>query len=259
MTDGAAPKTPYLPEMTWTEARDAFARGAIGLLPVGAVEAHGPHLPLGTDVYLSLELSRRVSRAMAPGVESIVLPPITFSIAECAAEFPGTISIGANAFREGLRGVLASFFRHGLPAVALVNSHLEPEHLAALAEVAGSFETAGAPRPRVLLADHTKKPWALLLDEEFRSGECHAGGYETSLLLAIRTCGLVRHDVAKALPPLEIGLVKKLRAGERSFRTMGAADAYCGQPALGTAERGEALYAILVRMWTETIREALRA
>lgn len=257
MTEVAARPPIFLPEMTWIEARDAFARGAVGLLPVGAVEAHGPHLPLGTDVFLSIELSRRVARALKPGVESILLPPITFSIAECAAEFPGTISIGATAFREGLRGVLASLFRHGLRTVALVNSHLEPEHLAALAEVAGSFETAGAPRPRVLLADHTKKPWALLLDEEFRSGDCHAGGYETSLLLASGDSRLVRRDVAAGLPPVEIGLVKKLRAGERSFPAMGAPDAYCGKPALGTAERGEALYAILVRMWTETIRGEL--
>jgi len=244
----------FLPEMTWIEARDTFARGAVGLLPIGAVEAHGPHLPLGTDVMLSFELVNRVAVALAADVETVALPPIIFSVAECAASFPGSISVPPGAFREILRSVLESLGRGGLRFVALLNNHLEPEHVAALADAA-----RGIASPRVLFADHTRKPWALLLDDEFKSGDCHAGGYETSLLLA--SSGHARHvreDVARSLPAVTIDLVRKLRAGERSFPAMGATEAYCGEPATATAEHGEALWAALVRMWTETIREALR-
>ncbi len=254
MTAAGGPR--FLPEMTWTEARDALSREPVGLLPVGATEAHGPHLPLHTDVYLSLELSFRVAEALRGAPEALVLPPVAFSVAECAASFPGSVTIAPEASRALLEDVVRSLGRNGPRTIALVNSHLEPEHVRVLEDVASAF---GAGSPRVLFVDHRKKPWALELGDEFRGGDCHAGAYETSLLLASRYAALVRRETAFSAPPVRAGLVRHLKAGLRSFREMGIADAYCGDPAIASAETGEKHFAVLVRMWTETIRAAREA
>ena len=54
-----------LAEMTWEEVRDLPAEGAAALLPVGALEAHGPHLPLCTDTLISVEVARRAAAGLA--------------------------------------------------------------------------------------------------------------------------------------------------------------------------------------------------
>src|SRR5262249_41768279 len=149
---------PHLAGMTWPEAAESIDERSVALLPIGAIEAHGPHLPLDTDVLLSLELCERISSALRPGVAAVVLPPIPFTVARCAEGFAGTISIEPDTVRRLLGDVLRSLARSGLRFAALVNSHLEPEHVRLLEALAA--ETATGSRLRVLFADHCKKPWA---------------------------------------------------------------------------------------------------
>lgn len=237
--------------MTWPDAETAFRRaGAVGLLPIGATEAHGPHLPLFTDVYLSLELAERVARALDADRPVMILPPLTLSVATYAAGFPGTISLRPETANGVLADLLASLHRHGLSTLALINNHLEPGHIAILKEAAAS-------RPdgmRVLFVDHCRKPWALELTDEFKSGDCHAGSYETSMLLASRFRDRVRVDTARGLPVANHGLVAGMKGGLGTFEAMGATQAYFGDPAKASVEEGEKIWAVLVRMWVETIQ-----
>jgi creatinine amidohydrolase len=245
----------YLPDLTWKEAAEAFAAGGVALLPVGATEAHGPHLPLQNDVYLSLELCARIRAALAadPGAApAVVLAPIPFAVTEFASGFAGSVSLSPATAKGLLTDVLRGLGRHGVETVALVNSHLEPAHLSILADVAASFPE----RPRVLFVNHCKKPFALRLSSEFQSGDCHAGSYETSLLLASRFAPLVRTRTLPALKPVWLGLVKQMKRGVPTFEAMGAADAYFGEPSAASAEDGERLWAALVEMWLEAIRDS---
>ena len=85
-------------DLPWTEIRDALAGDApvVAILPLGAIEAHGPHLPLGTDVIISDGMAKRAAKALeAEGIRALVLPALAYAPAEYAAEFAGTISIGA--------------------------------------------------------------------------------------------------------------------------------------------------------------------
>ena len=90
--------------------------------------------------------------------------------------------------------------------------------------------------------------------EEFKRGACHAGSYETSLVLAERP-ELVR-DARAALPPRAIDLAAAMRAGVATFVEAGADQAYFGDPAAATVEEGEWSYARLVDMVVTVIREA---
>ncbi len=242
----------YLPDLTWKEAAAAFGAGAISLLPIGATEAHGPHLPLHTDVYLSLELCERIRLALPSDPPVVVLAPIAFAVTEFAAGFPGTVSLSPATAKSLLSDVLRSLGRHGVKTVALVNSHLEPAHLSILGEVAAAFPD----RPRALFVNHSKKPWALKLSAEFQGGDCHAGSYETSLLMSSRFAPLVRTPLLPGLKPVSLGLVKQMRRGVTTFEAMGASDAYFGEPGVASAEEGERLWAALVEMWCEAIRGA---
>src|SRR5207245_1147983 len=74
--------------------------------------------------------------------------------------------------------------RHGLSLLAVANAHLDPAHLGAIEAAVTQIRRADG--ARIVFPDVTKKPWAVRLTEEFRSGACHAGQYESSIVLAAR-------------------------------------------------------------------------
>jgi creatinine amidohydrolase len=227
-------------ESTWEEVRDAAAGGAVALVPVGSTEAHGPHLPLDTDVVIARAVAERAAAALREkGRRALVFPPLTYGVTDFAAGFAGTVSIGAATLRALVVDLARSLAAQGFDPVVLVNHHLEPAHFAALHEAAAQAAPA-----RVIVPDHRKKPWALQLGEEFCRGGSHAGSYETSLVLAADP-GRVRAS-RMALPARELDLGRAIKDGARSFLELGADRAYLGTPSAATVEEGEALYAALV-------------
>lgn len=230
-----------LAEMTWKEAESA--RGAIALVPIGSTEAHGPHLPLATDVIISEELARRAAKALAPR-ETVIAPSISYAVTEYAGEFAGTVTLSRATAVAFVRDVCSSLAKQGFPRVVLVNSHLEPDHLDTLREAIAGTDA--------LFPDCCSKRWARTLTEEFKRGACHAGSYETSLVLAARP-ELVRNPLG--LTPRPIDLVKAMQSGIKTFKAAGADEAYFGDPASASATHGDEIYALLVTMITTEIAE----
>jgi creatinine amidohydrolase len=162
-----------LAELTYEEAQVLLAKGAVALLPTGATEAHGPHLPLSTDVVISVEGARRAARLLeAEGKTALVLPPIAYAVTEFAASFSGTVSLPIETARALLRDVILGAVRTGFRGVVVCNAHLEPGNLQAIRE---AVDEAGQRGARAAFPDVTRKPHALRLGEEFKSGACHAG------------------------------------------------------------------------------------
>lgn len=236
-------------EAAWTDVRDLLARApdAVALVPVGALEAHGPHLPLATDVIIAEGLARRAAAALeAEGAAAAVAPAVVYSVTDYAGGFAGTTGIPAEVATAHVRAVVDGLARAGFRRVVLANAHLEPAHVASLrAAVLGTV---------AVLADCTEKRFARTLTEEYKRGACHAGSYETSLVLAERP-SLVREARRRGLPPLQIDLARAMRAGVRTFVEAGAADAYFGDPAAATAEEGEWIFARLVEMVLTVVHE----
>jgi creatinine amidohydrolase len=106
--------------------------------------------------------------------------------------------------------------------------------------------------------DKRRGRWAYTLTEEFRQGACHAGCYETSLVMAAQP-ELMRDAIRKELAPLEIDLAQKIKAGVRTFREAGSEQAYFGDPAAATPEEGRSTYEALATMLVTTILEAREA
>lgn len=236
-----------LAHMTWEEVRDLEKARTVAILPVGAIEAHGPHLPLATDVIIAQAMARQgAERLAARGLEVLVLPAVQHTTAPFAASFAGTIGIRPATLSAVVTDIVASLGAHGVPLVALANAHFDPAHVAALHEAVAACHAAGG--ADVVFPDVTRKPWVTRLTDEFKSGACHAGRYEGSIVLATRH-DLVRASVMSKLPPNPQSLAEAIRDGKRTFEAAGGARAYFGWPAEATAEEGrhsvEALGAIL--------------
>ncbi|MDB4966075.1 MAG: Creatininase [Myxococcales bacterium] len=243
-----------LGELTWRDADAVRAREPIVLLPVGSTEAHGPHLPLATDTILSEELSLRAAAALdADGYETLIAPALGYAITDYAAEFAGTISLSAETATAMVTDVCASLHAQRFARVCLVNSHLEPAHVASLKDACARAQARSG--VAVLFPDQLEKRWARTLTDEYKRGACHAGSYETSLVLAARP-ELVRDEVRKTLAPHQIDLARAMREGKRTFLEAGASAAYFGDPAAASVEEGNDIYARLVAMIVETVRAA---
>ena len=241
--------------MTWEDARDSAGPRAVAVLPVGATEAHGPHLPLETDVIIAEAMARAGGeRLRARGVSAVVLPPLAYTTAAFAEGFAGTISLRPDTVTATIAGIAASLARHGWRALAIANAHLDPAHLASLHEAAAAVRR-DLPL-RVAFPDLTTKPWALRLGEEFRSGACHAGRFEGSVVLAERP-ELVRREAMAGLPDNPASLSRAIRDGKRSFEDAGGARAYFGFPAQATAEEGRALIEVLGAILDEAVAAEL--
>jgi creatinine amidohydrolase len=143
-------------------------------------------------------------------------------------------------------GLLAQGLRH----VCLVNNHLEPAHDAAVRAVLAGREG------RVSVACPLTKKWARTLDAEFKSGACHAGLYETSIMMAAAP-ELVDEAMRSVLAPVPISLSKQLEAGVTTFTRMGMELAYAGDPASASIEEGERMIQRLAEMVVGEVREAL--
>ena len=242
--------------LTWEEARDAGA-GAVAILPVCAIEAHGPHLPLETDVIIAQAMARAgAARLVARGLRAVILPPLTYTSAAFAQSFPGTLSLRPETVTATVVDIAASLAQHGFVALAIANAHLDPAHLSSL-EAAASAIRRDLPLA-VAFPNLTIKPWAGRLSDEFRSGACHAGQFETSIVLAERP-ELVREGVRAGLPPNPASLSRAIRDGKRSFQEAGGDRAYFGFPAQATPGEGQTSIDVLGSILDEAVQAELSA
>jgi len=236
-------------EMTWEEVRDADRARTVAILPVGAVEAHGPHLPLGTDMVIAEAMAVACAERLgARDTPSWILPPVWYTAADFARTFPGTVSVDPTTVSDLIRQVAASLQRHEITTLAIANAHLDPAHLESLRAVA-----ADAPKDvRIAFVDLTRRRVAERLTEEFRTGACHAGRFEGSIVLAERP-DLYRRDVARGLEPNPASLSTAIRDGAASFHEAGGPRAYFGWPADASAEEGRATVQVLGELLADAV------
>jgi creatinine amidohydrolase len=240
----------YLAECTWPEASTALD-GAVIFLPVGAIEAHGPHLPLNTDVVIARETAVRAAKLL-PG-KGIVVPEISYGVSFVGTCFAGTTPVPPDALTRMVNEVIVTLLDYGASAAVIVNAHLEPAHIQALAD-ARERVTHATQKP-VAFADLRQERWANRLSSEFVAGMRHAGAYETSLMLAARP-NSVRLEFLSGLDPVMIDLPAALRAGARTFAEAGGTLGYFGNPRDATAAEGDRLFDVLAAIMIDALGEA---
>ncbi|SEF37231.1 creatinine amidohydrolase [Amycolatopsis pretoriensis] len=230
-------------------------RTPVLLLPLGAIEPHGPHAPLGTDPLISRGMCERAAARLAADseVHVLVLPEVPYGVTRFAAGFAGGVHIGEETLHSLLVDIGSALIGQRFRRILLVNNHFEPAHLVTLRRAVETLNFAYD--GRVALLDLVRRRHAQRLTEEFKSGECHAGRYETSLVLADRP-ELVDQPLMRTLPHVPVSLASAPADG--GFREMGMTEAYCGAPAEATASEGEETFSTLTDLLVEAIRELAR-
>lgn len=243
--------TTFMAEMTWTEVAELVtAELHVVILPLGSCEAHGPHAPIGTDTIISdAIIAEAVRKVEDRGITCVVLPAIDYGVTDYASGFSGTISISRELLESLIVEIGSSLRVSGFKKIWLVNNHLEPEHIKAIYNAMSKLNAIGMEGGYL---DITRKKRATRLTQEFKSGDCHAGRYETSIVLAARP-ELVKEAVMESLAPTRVQLVQKMSAGLKDFREFGMSQAYCGSPAEATAAEGLETLGVLSDMQAEAI------
>lgn len=238
---------------TWEEIEGADRSRAVAVLPVGALEAHGPHLPLATDVVIAAAMARAgAARLAAQGRTVFLLPPLTYTAAGFAAAFPGTVSVAAATVTALILDIARALAGREVRVLALANAHLDPAHLASLAAAVAAAERESL---RIVHPDLTRKPWGARLSDEFKSGACHAGRFESSVVMAEQP-ETVREEIRTALPPNPASLSLAIRDGKRTFIEAGGPLAYFGAPAEATAAEGRDTIEVLGQILAEAVQAA---
>ncbi|HYB44284.1 MAG TPA: creatininase family protein [Candidatus Methylomirabilis sp.] len=258
-----------LAERTWPEAR-ILARDprTVVLLPLGAVEEHGPHLPLLVDWLGSEELARRMAPHLRrAGYRPVLAPAIPYGVSTLAADWSGTVSLSVATLRRLIVEVIQSLARHGFRRFVLANYQADPDHLRAMSQARRVLERNR--RLRVLYAGFAPGPRADrgmldprvlgLMQSPRPECEWHSGEMETAVVLSRRP-ELVRRGIARRLPPVWLDFRGRLRAGARRFRDIdprARAAGYFGWPAAARPETGEKAMALRGKLIARDITEAL--
>ena len=176
-----------LEEMSWQEIEAGLKETRTVILPVGATEEHGPHLPTITDTIQAME----VARAVAAERHVFLAPPLHYGVCRSTRGFPGTITVGHDALRAFAKDLLTSFADSGFARVLILTGHAGGQHMAALEEACQmAVEERDFHVSLVSLFD--------LID--FSTVETphdgHAGEVETSLMMVIRP------DLVKGTPEM---------------------------------------------------------
>jgi creatinine amidohydrolase len=118
--------------LTWEELKDVAGRGRVAIVPIGAMEQHGRHLPLNTDNYIVSHLCYEVGRRIPD--EVVVLPVVPFAFDAHHMHFPGAITIQWDHVIRYLLDVLLSITRHGFTRIVVVSGHgVNPPYMAVAA------------------------------------------------------------------------------------------------------------------------------
>ena len=244
---------PTLDEMTGPEVEAALKRTDVLLLPVGATEAHGAHLPLGTDSFEARENCRRAALRLAGlGCPVIIGPVIPFGTSSFHLGFAGTISLSSRTMISLLTEVCLSLYETGFRKFALVHGH--DGNLPVMMVAAQDLVDGTADAQALVLNWLTPLSKVYHTIQTSKQQEGHGGEGETARILVTHP-GLVKLEraVKHHLPPDDMRKIQgpeHIKTGGGIFyATRRYKDhtpyGHIGDPALATAETGEKGYAVI--------------
>lgn len=238
------PSRLLLQELTRAESRQIAAETLV-VWPVGALEQHGPHLPVGTD-YLTVEaLGRRSAQQAADRIPVVVAPTLPFGSSQHHLPFGGTMSLSTEAYYRVAYELGESLITSGYRKIFIVNGHGGNNEILQLV----ARDLALKHPVSVAAASYWTVAWdALVKLEAHIPGRLpgHAGAFETSIMLAL-TPDLIQHP----LPHRDNVVGSDPRSFYRPYRaehhgSWQAIDGYSDSPDRGDPERGEAYLAAVV-------------
>lgn len=245
--------------------RDQFKKLAeitdLAVLPVSPMEAHGPHLPLSSDVLTACQMAEDTARKLqAIGIECLIASPINYCLADAASCFPGTITIRSETLTAIVEDVCTSLARQGFKKMLLISGHAEGTSIDAIIQGAENVKQK-YPDFKFRFSEFFAKGLPLTFDKckgAHPEWDIHAGEIETSQIMYIHP-EWVDMDVLKTLEPNHAAehFFEKLEAGVDNFIDLGAPNTYFGDPAASTAETGRIIFDIVSDFIIKEVKDNL--
>lgn len=221
------------------ELRDLANRNAVVILPVAAIEQHGPHLPVMTDTRIGGEVAARAARKAFETRPTVVMPVVWSGLSEHHMPYGGTLTLDHGTFLGMLRCLIHSVVRHGFTDVLISNSHGGNIRASEMAADQLAQET-GATIVSTTYANEARPAFGEILDDQ--PGVMHGCEAETSMMMALETGLVDTSDLAALATERGKGF---LNAGEASYRWRPfhhmTGNGVSGNPARASAEKGERL------------------
>ncbi len=248
MSDRAVTEYRY-EKLTWPEINEAIEQNQVCIVPCGAVEQHGDHLPLDVDLVCPGGIARGVGEANPDKL--LVLPTIQYGYTGHVMDFPGTINTHYETFIKQVLDVTKSLAYHGFKKIILLNGHGSNMPNLDLAARRTNLETDAEccliAWWNLLSVDPEFLPdWR---ESEFPGGISHACELETSLYLYLDEENVRKDRIHNHISTLNDGnpyiwgdLLGKGPAALVSWTSTYSPRGVMGQPELATREKGEQVY-----------------
>jgi len=248
-------------EMTWQDLAGAETGRWIAVLPLAAVEQHGPHLPLGVDSYIAEAYLARVQSLLPDDLPVTFLPLQRVGVSAEHLAYPGTLTFSTTAAIAAWTELGDSLARAGLRKLILVTSH--GGNVAAMELVARDLRTRRGMLAVTVGWHRFGYPDGSFGAEEKKHG-IHGGDIETSLMLAAKP-NAVRMDQAPNAVPATIAMAREFK-WLGAYRPAGFAwmtqdinpTGAVGDATLSTAAKGEAALSHGAQAFVDLLREVDR-
>ena len=234
-----------LVDIDWHSWASRLKANPLVIVPVGALEAHGPHLPLGADT-IQAEVT---SEQLADRVDAVLAPTLGYGVCPEARRFTGTVSLSISELEASAFGLFRELGRMGVRRVLVISGHAERAHMAALREAADQAMQAHPSLRVVVLSDYDFV--YELRGQEAPATDGHGGLLETSRMLALapRTVGTERPVVPHRGSPFLPGAQGPAEWPE----------SVVGDTRPASAEIGQRIQEHVLHRLEETVRELLPA
>ncbi len=253
---GPVPPERFLPYMTTPDIEALPDKeNTVIVLPIGAIEQHGPHLPICTDTAIATEVTARALAKLGPDVPAYALPPVWCGKSNEHVRFSGTVILRAETLMALLRDIGTSVYRMGFRKLVFVNGHGgQPQVLEIVARDLREVHPDLCVFPVFI--------WAVPnCSEDFLSSEeltrgIHAGRSETSLMMALTPDAVQADRAVGEYPPESDWLLTP----EGAFRFAWLAhdlsrSGVIGDPDGASREEGEQVLESLVKSWVRALTE----
>ena len=239
------PRCLWLEELSTIEAAEAAKNGTVIIFPLGSMEEHGSHLPLGTDCIQPEYVAQEVAKKTG----CLIAPPFRYGICNATRNFPGTLTIKFDTLHRLATDILSELVRSGFYKIIVMSGHAGNSHMVALRLASQEIVNQNDGKVRIMVLSDFD--FAEEVEDKYAApGDGHAGTLETARIMAIRP-DLVK-GIGKAekwhMPRFEV-----LAHPEVAFP--GGVN---GDPVAASAEKGRKINEYIVEQLVELVKELER-
>ena len=257
MMHGFIPPQRYFPYLTWQEIEQMpDKQNTVIIQPIGAIEQHGPHLPLAVDSAISLGVLGKALAQLGSDVPAYALPCLYYGKSNEHWGFPGTITLGADTLLSVIKEMALSIYRSGFRKLVLMNSHGgQPQIMEIAARDLHQTHLDFAVFPLFTWrAPHNAAEELTVREREYG---IHAGDAETSIMLSLLPEQVKMELAVKEYPPVPEDSLLNME-GKLPFAWLTkelSKSGVMGDATTASKEKGDRILQSVADGWVEVIRE----